>query len=652
MCGIAGVVASDPEALRGIAAMTEALRHRGPDDEGYLYAEPGGAACAFAGRDTAPGLGLPPLPASPPPRARVAFGHRRLSIIDLSPGGHGPMASADRSLWVTYNGEIFNHVELREELRALGHSFRTTSDTEVLLAAWAQWGPAAPHRFNGMWAFALYDARRGAVFLSRDRFGVKPLHYHWDGRIFAFASEIKGVLAHPQVSRDPRPSAIHSFLVEGALDEGGDTFFGHVHRLPAGHQVRFDLAGDRLVQEAWYALPDGGGPAGRTDAGALRDLLGDAVRLRLRSDVPIGTCLSGGLDSSSIAVLARGQGAGSRAPYLAFSVTFDDAFLDESRHLDAVLAATGLESRRARPTAAELVADLPALARAQDEPIASASPYAQWRLARLARESDVKVLLDGQGADEVLAGYHHQYGPHLAELSRVHGLGAALRGAREAAQVTGRPLSYFLGLLSYHALPVPAAARRWAIARAATHSRLRRGQVSADLARAAGPAASERHRPRPSLAAERRAEIQSTSLPALLRYEDRNSMAFGIEARTPFLDYRIVEWALTCPSDVLIRGGWTKAPLREAMAGLLPEAVRQRRDKIGFGVPERRWLREAAPALRAWLGSEARVRPLLRPGLLERWLSGDDESLARRRGLWRVVSLEMWLRHAVDARAV
>jgi asparagine synthase (glutamine-hydrolysing) len=503
-----------------------------------------------------------------------------------------------------------------------------------------------------MWAFAIYDARRRVVFCSRDRFGVKPFHYHWDGRLFAFASEIKGVLAHPQVPRDPHPSAIHSFLVEGALDEGDTTFFQHVRRLPAGQQVTLDLESNRLLQQPWYTLPDVRRPSADVDAGGLRGLLGDAVRLRLRSDVAIGTCLSGGLDSSSIAVLARGQGAGANAPYRAFSVTFDDPGLDESSYLDAVIRATGLESLRARPTASELVADLPALARAQDEPMASASPYAQWRLARLAGQSGIKVLLDGQGADEVLAGYHHQYGPHLAEMARRHGVAAAVRGARDAARVTGRPLSYFLGLLAYHALPVPSAARRWAVGRAATHSRLHAGLVSADLARAAGPAGTERHQPRPSLAEERRVEILSTSLPALLRYEDRNSMAFAIEARTPFLDYRIVEWALALPSDALIRGGWTKAPLREAMMGLLPETVRLRRDKIGFGVPERRWLREAAPAVRGWLGPEARVRPLLRPGVLERWLRRDDESLAAQRGLWRVVSLEFWLRHAADARAL
>ena len=651
MCGIAGVVGTDAEALSSVAAMTAALAHRGPDDEGYLFAEPGGPACAYAGRDTAAGVGLPPLPPVAFPRARVAFGHRRLSIIDLGPGGHGPMASPDRTLWVTYNGEIFNYVELRAELRGLGHAFHTTSDTEVLLAAYAQWGPAALPRFNGMWAFALYDARRGLVFCSRDRFGVKPFHYSWDGALFAFASEIKGLLAHPRVARDARPSAVHSFLTEGALDEGGETFFARVRRLPPGHQLTLDLATSRLVEEAWYGLAPA--PAG-VEAGALRDLLRDSVRLRLRSDVAVGTCLSGGLDSSSIAVLARQlRHGGPSAPYRAFSVTFPDAGLDESAFIDSAIGATGFESLRASPTAEELAADLPSLARDQDEPMASASPYAQWRLMRLAAGSGVKVLLDGQGADEVLAGYHHQYGPYLADVARSRGIAAALGAARQAAGVTRRPLAYFLGLLAYHTLPLPGGLRRWAVGRAATHSRLPAEAVSPDLAARAGPSASGRHQPRRTLAEERRSELVSTSLPALLRYEDRSSMAFGLEARTPFLDYRIVEWAMAQPSDTLIREGWTKAPLRDAMAGLLPEAIRLRRDKVGFAVPQERWLREAAPAVRAWLGPDARVRALVRPAVLDRWLAGDDRALARRPGLWRLVSLELWLRHAAGSpRAV
>jgi asparagine synthase (glutamine-hydrolysing) len=644
MCGIAGVCGGGPDDLRPLPAMTEALRHRGPDDEGYLLADTRRCwAQPFGGRDTVRDLRLEPWPATVPP-ADVALGCRRLAILDLSAAGHGPMASADGRLWVTYNGEIFNYLELRAELSGLGHSFRTGCDTEVLLAAWARWGPQALHRFNGMWAFALYDAAARTVSCARDRFGVKPFHYYWNGSLLAFASEIKGLLAHPGVPRRPHEPTLASFLVDGAIDEGDQTFFAGIQRLGAGHLLELSVPDRRLTVSRWYSL-EAAVPE-RRDPAALRGLLEDAVRLRLRSDVDVGTCLSGGLDSSSIVVLTARLRDGGRAARRAFTVTHPDAEIDESRHASAVVAATGVQAAQTTPTSRDLLDDLPALVHAQDEPFASTSVYAQWRVMRLAREAGVTVLLDGQGADEVLAGYHHQFGPYLAEVARARGWGAALREARQAHRVTGRPLSFILGLLAFHALPVPDAVRARAVAHSATQSRLPRALLDPAVLAAANT--SDRHRPRASLAEERRAEIASTSLPALLRYEDRNSMAFSVEARTPFLDYRLVEWALALPAGDLIRDGWTKAPLREAMRGMLPESVRLRRDKIGFATPERRWLTEIASPLREWLGPQARVRALLRRGALEGWLSGPDAALARQPGLWRLLAVELWLRGPVS----
>jgi asparagine synthase (glutamine-hydrolysing) len=259
----------------------------------------------------------------------------------------------------------------------------------------------------------------------------------------------------------------------------------------------------------------------------------------------------------------------------------------------------------------------------------------------LARDAGVKVLLDGQGADEVLAGYHYHFGPYLAEVAARDGLRAALHQARLAHDVTGRPVAFFLGMLAYHRLPAPGRMRRWAVSRAATHGRVPSRLLDPGLVSSNGGA---RHLPRHTLLAERRANILSTSLPALLRYEDRSSMAFGVEARTPFLDYRLVERALALPAGALIRDGWTKAILREATRGLVPETVRLRRDKLGFATPERRWLEEIAPQVRQWLGPSSRAADLLRPGRLRRWLKGSDAALARRPGLWRLVSVELWLR--------
>jgi asparagine synthase (glutamine-hydrolysing) len=640
MCGIVGLASPDPDDLRLLPVMTSALRHRGPDGEGYLYAEGRtGRHWAFRGPETPPGISLPTLPDQPPPGADVALGHRRLAIIDLGNGGHGPMSCPDGRLWISYNGEVFNYRELREELKSLGHAFHTASDTEVLLAAYAEWGAGALSRLNGMWAFVLYDARRGVLFCARDRFGVKPLHYSFDGGLFACASEIKALLAHPGVPRQPHLPSVSSFLTAGSLDESDQTFFRGIRRVPAGHHLTLDLKSRELRVARWYTLPEDehsrpGAPE------ELRALLEDAVRLRLRSDVPVGTCLSGGLDSSSIVALTarlRGEADGRRS----FSVAYPaDPGLDETAHQDEVVRATGVTPARTTPTAAELVRDLPALVRAQDEPFASAAPYSQWRVMALAREAGVKVLLDGQGADEVLAGYHYHFGPYLAEVKAREGLRAALRQARLAHAVTGRPVGFFLGLLAYHGLPAPRPLRRWVVGRAATHGRVPRRLLDPGLAHGNGL----RHLPRATLLAERRANILSTSLPALLRYEDRSSMAFGVEARTPFLDYRLVERALALPAASLIRDGWTKAILREASRGLVPETVRLRRDKLGFATPEQRWLQEIAPQVREWLGPHSRAAALLRPRRLRRWLDRSDAALARRPGLWRLVSVELWLR--------
>jgi asparagine synthase (glutamine-hydrolysing) len=263
----------------------------------------------------------------------------------------------------------------------------------------------------------------------------------------------------------------------------------------------------------------------------------------------------------------------------------------------------------------------------------------------LVHEAGIKVVLDGQGSDEALAGYHYQFGPFLAEVYGRHGLARALREVAAGAEVTGRPRAFFLSLLAYHALPWPAALRERLVSRFTTHGYLPLDAVEPAVLARVGRLPGGRHVRRKTLESERRANLLATSLPALLRYEDRNSMAFGIEARTPFLDYRLVEAALALPASALIRDGWTKAILREAMRGLLPEPVRLRRDKLGFSTPEVRWLGEIAPQLREWLAPPSYVSTLLRPAVLRDWLAAPDAELAQRRGLWRLVSLELWRQH-------
>ncbi len=651
MCGIAGIAATDPLLLEPIGAMTRALRHRGPDDEGYaLIDSQQGGVGVFSGPDSIPEIAHPRLPAAIPAGSDLALGHRRLAIIDLSPAGHGPMSSADGRLWITYNGEIYNYLELREELRGLGHAFRTESDTEVILEAYAAWGRDCLRRFNGMWAFAIYDARQKRLFCARDRFGVKPFHYFWDGALFCFASEIKGLLAHPRVPREPEPASVVGFLARGALDESEQTFVRGVRGLPAAHSLTLDLRARRLSVERYYALPE---PVERPmTTEAFRALLEDAVRLRLRSDVDVGTCLSGGLDSSSlVALTARLRDANARGRHRSFSVVYADPGLREGPFVDAVIAATGVHGTRTSATSADLLRDAEALAAAQDEPIPSTGPYSHWRVMALAHQAGIKVLLDGQGADEALAGYHYHFGPFLTEIAGRHGIGRAIREASAGASVTKRSLGFFLGLLAYHALPWPKALRERTLGRFTTHGHLPAHALEPELLARIGRLPGGRHVRRATLEAERRANLVATSLPALLRYEDRNSMAFSIEARTPFLDYRLVEASLALPATQLIAGGWTKQILREAMKGVLPDSVRLRRDKLGFSTPETRWLTELAGPIREWLKPPGFVSSLLRADVLRSWLASSDAELARQRGLWRLVSVELWHRHLQGFRA-
>ncbi|MGE0456283.1 MAG: asparagine synthase (glutamine-hydrolyzing) [Vicinamibacteria bacterium] len=652
MCGIAGVVSSDPERLAPIGAMTAALKHRGPDDEGFALVDIQAARIgSYSGPDTAAGLDLPRLPARPPEGVGLALGHRRLAILDLSSAGHGPMLSADGSLVVTYNGEIYNYLELREELRGLGHAFATGSDTEVLLAAWAEWGPECLHRFNGMWAFALYDTRQRLLFCARDRFGVKPFYYHSRPGFFAFASEIKGLLAHPGVPARADEGMVLGFLTRGALDEGSRTFFEGVTCLPGGHWLRLEPGRDPETRR-YYELPacdDHSLPAAE-----FRDLLEDAVRLRLlRSDVDVGTCLSGGLDSSAIVALtAKLTDPRAASRRRTFSVLYDDPGMREEPFVEEVVAATGARGARATATSADLLRDLPALVRHQDEPLPSLGPYSQWRVMALAREHGVSVLLDGQGADELLAGYVYQLGPFLAEVFDRHGAARVMAEARALSRVTGRSLGFLLGLGAYHRLPMPSRLRALAIGRTSTHGHLPGSALDPAIRRRHGWIEGARHAPHARLANERRANVLSTSLPALLRYEDRNSMAFSIEARTPFLDYRVAEAAMRLPATDLVRDGWSKWILRESTRGLLPEAVRLRRDKLGFATPEKRWLEEIAPRVREWLGPGSFAAGLVRPDVLQGWLRETDAALARRRGLWRLCAVELWHREVrQDAHA-
>ncbi len=657
MCGIAALFSASPVPLGALArAMTDAVRYRGPDDEGLAtFAGPDLSPAASGGPDT-PGdaflapIGYAPQQHSPDGRsAFAALGHRRLSIVDLSPLGHQPMASADGRFWITYNGEIYNYVELRAELEALGHAFASHSDTEVMLEAYREWGEGCLARFNGMFAFVLLDRAGKRVLAARDRFGVKPL-YLWRSPqgLAAFASEIKQFTVLPGWEASLNGQRAYDFLNWGVLDHTEETLFRDVRQLRGGEFVHCGL--EELARgfpvRRWYELRPRAFAGGFSEAATeFHDLFTDAVRLRLRADVPVGSCLSGGLDSSSIVCVANRllRSGGGELKQKTFSAYSRVRRFDESGYIESVVRHTGVEGHRTYPDLATLFETLDAIAWHQDEPFGSTSIYAQWHVFRLAAEARVKVLLDGQGADEQLAGYHGFFTPHFAGLFRALRWIALLHEMRAARRRHGMNLWLASKYLGNAVLPEgvrqplrrllgkPARAPDWIDAR-------RIAFEDADPYRALGIDTA-------SVDEMSRGMLLATSLPMLLHWEDRDSMAHSVESRLPFLDYRLVELVTGLPAEFKIEDATTKRVLREAMKGVLPEDVRTRMDKLGFATPEEVWVREEAPELfRAELKRAIeRSGGVVLPAALERL----EAMIAGREPFsflpWRVISFGRWM---------
>jgi asparagine synthase (glutamine-hydrolysing) len=679
MCGIIGRWNLDgaPVDLDLLAAAADAMAHRGPDDEGYVALDPAGETppVPLAGRRTAPGVREAEVPYAPRhgPGARrdapLVLGQTRLAIIDLSPRGHQPMCNEDGSVWVTFGGEIYNYRELRDSLADRGHRFRSETDTEVLVHGYELWGEDLLERLNGMWALAIWDARRRLLFCARDRLGIKPFYYMETERSFAFASEIAPLrMLARAAGADPAPNGrvIHRFIERAQVDTTDETFFEGVRSLGAGHYLLVRPEGPRF-RRYWDLTPPAAdlgaaGPVGADDAAsvdlasrttggwaaALRERLAEAVILRLRADVPVGTCLSGGLDSSSVITLGTRQLA---APMDAYSVAYDegDAY-DERRYMELVVQATGARHHLVVPTAEGLFEQLEQVVRTQQEPAAGPGILSQWHVMRLAAGHGAKVLLDGQGGDELFGGYFAFYYPLVVQdLWRAGRRADAWRFARTAVAAGHRPLEVAGRVLEPF---LPAALVAAARARLGTGGGWER--VLADDFRRTFRVPPP---PRPARFPDRLSsrlywDLVRDILPSLLRYEDRNSMAFSIEARVPFLDVHVVELAFAMPGAVKAADALTKQVLRQAMQGVVPEPILARTDKRGFETPVVPWLRRHhAGALVDLLVSGRAVERGILDG--DRTRRAVEASLAGGRGaghdIWRLVHLELWLRSFFDA---
>jgi asparagine synthase (glutamine-hydrolysing) len=616
MCGIAGFYGFEHKTL--LADFSKQLEHRGPDGEGK-YVDP-----------------------------QVSLLNRRLAIIDRA-GGDQPIFNEDKTIAVVYNGEIYNYAELRAELIKAGHTFKTESDTEVVVHGYEEWGVDSFNKYNGMFAVALYDTKTKALILARDHFGIKPLYYSFiknpaskESNQLIFASEIKPLIASGLIPKKPNEKQLYRYLKYRIHDDGEETFFEGVYHLMPG-QVMTIMPNNtntyifsHLETELVHKKAEGPLPKGAAEK--FRTMLEEAVKLRLISEVPVGSCLSGGLDSSTVVALinqfldkqdkdATSVGAAQNT----FSAVFPGAVNDEETYINEVCEGKSLlRSHKIYPTAEEFFEDITDFVRTQEEPTISTGPYAQFKVMQEVK-NHVTVLLDGQGADEMMAGYLPYYFVYLRQLRKQGKWGTLLAETASSADILQKyaklkATSRFSTKVSMSKLLGTDFATRFAAEKYfPIYDDLKRRLVR---------------------------DIFHDSLPSLLRYEDKNSMRFSVEGRVPFLDFNLIRYIFSLPDEAIIKGGWNKNILRQAMKGSLPKRILERRNKIGFTTPEEEWFMRMKNRIYAIFLSESFAgRPYFNQqevlGAFEDYIQGkNSDSLL----FWRIINVELWLREFFDGK--
>lgn len=566
MCGIAGIIQVQPAgySISHIKKMTDALAHRGPDGEGLWQNE----------------------------SSTVLLGHRRLSIIDLSEAGQQPLHYQDRYT-IIHNGEIYNYIELRETLLQKGYRFRSQTDTEVIAAAFDCWKEDCLDHFDGMFAFAIWDEKEKQLFAARDRFGEKPFYYFFDGQHFLFASEMKALWA-AGISKTPNRQMLFNFITIGYTDNPArpeETFYDHILQLPAASCLKFSFIYFQYsVHRYWEIDPDAPQeePADEEVMEKFTRLLQTSVKRRLRSDVPVGTSLSGGLDSSAITAFSHAvQAAGNS--HTAFTAVFPGFEKDESAAARLAAEHFGLQHFTTTVSANDLLNDWEKLCFHQEEPFGSASILAQYKVYELAKQQGIKVLLDGQGADETMAGYHKYYKWYWQELFRKRKLKKSkeIPSARELG-ITD-PFTYNNMIAAYFPGFASVVMERHYLLKA-----IRQEDLDRDFTKQYSKEAYYTPPEHFNLNGVLHFNTCVHGLQELLRFADRNSMAHGREVRLPFLSHDLVEYLFSLPARFKIRQGWTKWLLRQTVKDRLPDRITWRKDKTGFEPPQRSWMQETA----------------------------------------------------------
>lgn len=574
MCGICGIInTKNSIETDQLLSMTRVLRHRGPDDEGFLLSNTTKSeANSYHHDETIDSI------KNKTPRlennfdANLGLGFRRLSIIDLSEKGHQPMQFEEAGLWIVFNGEIYNYIELHEELKQFGYKFNSKTDTEVILKAYHKWGEECVSKFNGMWAFAIWDSKNKKLFCSRDRFGIKPFYYHHDQQNqFLFASEIKAILQ--AIKSSPDKNILFDSFTSGYSDHNERTFFENIKQLRGGHNLI--LQNGNLSIYRYYNLESQ--PcfdSFEKSKEQLQELLFDAVRIRLRSDVPLGYALSGGIDSSSIVGIASKINSGSNNT---FSMIYPGDSVDESFYINKVIEKTGVNHNFVSPTPEDFLKDLDKFIWHQEEPFIGTSYFGEFKLRELIRKNNVTVSLEGQGADEIITGYTSLLFPYFFDLISKIRLKKIINEYGHFNNYLGKPA----GILKSYLLRNKKSDNKYLYKKYPylNSEYFLEANSSADCFE---PFNSGSH-----LNDELYKMLIYSSIPQQLVRADKNSMAFSVECRFPFLDYRLVEYAMNLSYDYKTKNGMTKYILREAMKDILPVEVYNRKDKIGFAIPDK-----------------------------------------------------------------
>lgn len=595
MCGIFGVLNFNEVNVdfNALQSSVNIIRHRGPDDEGYavfntykkIYEERFGETSAIKKGSY--------ILSNSSEVFNLALGFRRLSILDLSVNGHQPFFNDEKNICIIFNGEVYNYIEIRKELVSKGYKFRTGTDTEVIMNAYIEWGEECLSRFNGMWGIALYDMRKNILFCTRDRFGVKPFYYYKDEKIFVFASELKAIVEYfktdSSFEKRINKEIAYDYFVNNFTDHTENTFIQGIKNLLPSYFIKIQNNEFSIKKYFTVEVNEEFGKYDDKKFESIKqnfsELLFDSVNLRLRSDVAIGTCLSGGLDSSSVVSIINKflteeknfdrKQIGSKQK--TFSAVYDDASIDERKFIEEIVRATDCDSHYVFPDKADFAADVDKFIFQLDEPIAGTSPYAQWNVMKLARQNNVTVLLDGQGADESLGGYEvyfaFLYSNLLKQKNYIQLISELSKNFRKGMEMLQRGLKYYRNLKTAN---IKSAVSKY---------------YNPDfLINHTGKNVLE-YRTKDNLNLKLYEDLSQFILPSLLRFEDRNSMMFSIESRTPFLDYRIVKHLFETEAVYKIHDGWSKWILRNSMSPMVPENIVWRRDKKGFPTPERKWMK-------------------------------------------------------------